>query len=406
MPQNSPLTHLSLFSGIGGLDLAAEWAGFTTIGQCDNADYPTKILNKHWPDVPKWKDIRHVTAADFKTKTGKNTVTLISGGFPCQPFSQAGKRRGSADDRYLWPEMFRVIEELRPRWVVGENVAGFVSMALDKALSDLESIGYEARAFVFPACAVDAPHQRMRCFVVGALRELPDAGRERLLQSMQERDLRQAMPVGDSKHDGLPAEAVAGSTDETRNGLPQGSKTSRQSAGAGGRADHEIMADTDIGGFVYGESEISPAKARKYAQRKSAAGGTPLADTDGAGLQGHGRTGFGFADCGNDVSDADCVRRQGSDENQSNHHGRRDGKASEQGRRSEQGGAVGCGEALSENTENWQWPAEPQLGRVADGVSNRVDRIKCLGNAVVPRQAYQVFKAIAAIEKENSYERQ
>lgn len=166
------MTHLSLFTGIGGLDLAAEWAGIETVGQCEYADYPTKVLEKHWPDVPRWRDIRTLTAESFYERTGLRTVDIISGGFPCQPFSVAGEHRGIEDDRYLWPEMLRVVQELQPTWVIGENVPGIINMALDEVLSSLEDAGYEAQTLIIPACSVNAWHKRERvCIVAYTSRE-------------------------------------------------------------------------------------------------------------------------------------------------------------------------------------------------------------------------------------------
>jgi DNA (cytosine-5)-methyltransferase 1 len=273
------LTHFSLFTGIGGIDLAAEWADFTTVGQCEFADYPTKVLEKHWPNVPRWRDIRSVTAESFYERTKFRTVNLISGGFPCQPFSTAGKRKGEDDDRYLWPEMLRVISELKPTWVLGENVAGIVTMALDTVLTDLENQGYETQSFIIPAAGVGAPHRRKRVFILGY------SNRQRRSWS---------------------------------NGVQKSTLLAESS---------EDVADTN--------SE-------------------PRFQTD---------------------SETCAIREERNTWDNASRSSR------------------GC-----EPGANW-WSTEPDVGRVANGIPDRVDRLKCLGNAVVPQQVYPILQAIADIER-------
>lgn len=155
---------LDLFSGIGGFSLGLERAGMQTAAFCEIEDYPRRILQKHWPDVPIYSDIRSLTGEQIIKEVGQ--IDVICGGFPCQPFSVAGKQLGKSDNRHLWPEMFRLIQELRPRWVIGENVAGLVRVALDDVLSNLEGEDYTCRTFSIPACGVGAIHRRERLWIL------------------------------------------------------------------------------------------------------------------------------------------------------------------------------------------------------------------------------------------------
>ena len=282
MDTDRPLTHLSLFSGIGGLDLAAEWAGFQTVGQCEFADYPTKVLEKHWPDVPRWRDIRTLTKESFYERTGRHTVDVISGGFPCQPFSVAGKQRGKEDERYLWPEMLRVIRELRPHCVVGENVPGIIRIAAEQVVKDLEQAGYHVVVLNFEAAAVGAWHRRSRVFFVAS--------------------------------------------------------------------DDPDVADTDSPGFKGNQQP-----------------GAPDATEDERKCPSYGAA----CKCGEALHDPLCVGFQ----------------------RIKRGGKS------PELADGRCWAAEPGVGRVAHGIPHRVDRLKCLGNAVVPQQAYPIFRAIADVER-------
>lgn len=168
-------THGSLFSGIGGFDLAAEWMGWENMFHCEINPFAQKVLNYYWPNAISYDDI---TKTDFTIHRG--TIDILTGGFPCQPYSTAGKQLGKADDRHLWPEMLRAIREIAPRYIVGENVRGLVSwnggMVFDEVQSDLEAAGYEVLPFLLPASSVGARHDRKRIwFIAHANKVFTDA---------------------------------------------------------------------------------------------------------------------------------------------------------------------------------------------------------------------------------------
>lgn len=157
--------HFDLFTGIAGFTIAAGWAGFETIGFSEIEPYPCKLLKQNYPNIKNYGGITKINGKDIIEEHG--AIELITGGFPCQPFSAAGKRKGKGDDRHLWPEMLRVIQEIKPRWVLGENVAGIIEMELENCLLDLERGGYEvAPPLVIPSCSVEGPSQRKRVWII------------------------------------------------------------------------------------------------------------------------------------------------------------------------------------------------------------------------------------------------
>ncbi|WP_244062128.1 DNA cytosine methyltransferase [Alistipes onderdonkii] len=162
------MTHASLFSGIGGFEVAADWAGFENLFNCEIDPFCRAVLHYHYPNAIQYVDIRNT---DFIPWRGR--IDVLTGGFPCQPFSIAGKRKGTEDNRYLWPQMLRAIHEIRPGWVVGENVLGIVNwsqgLVFEQVCADLEIEGYEVQPYILPACGVDAPHQRYRTWFVAHL---------------------------------------------------------------------------------------------------------------------------------------------------------------------------------------------------------------------------------------------
>lgn len=162
------MTHGSLFSGIGGFDYAAEMMGWKNLFHCEWNPFGQKVLHHYWPEAEQFTDI---TKSNFKPYA--NRIDILTGGFPCQPYSLAGKRKGKEDERHLWPEMLRAIREIQPRWVVGENVFGLVNwnggLVFHEVQADLEAQGYEVQPFILPACAVNAPHRRDRIWFVAYL---------------------------------------------------------------------------------------------------------------------------------------------------------------------------------------------------------------------------------------------
>lgn len=194
------MKHLDLFSGIGGFALAARWAGIETVAFCEIDKFCHKVLNKNFPGVPIHDDIKTLSGVDYAG------VDIITGGYPCQPFSLAGARKGASDDRHLWPEMFRVIKQAKPRFVVAENVIGHLSMGFDSVCDDMESEGYAVWAFVIPACAKDAPHKRDRVWIVAHTdkKQKGAVGKCGLPESKRNAWPRLVLPGGERVANGIP----------------------------------------------------------------------------------------------------------------------------------------------------------------------------------------------------------
>jgi len=274
------MKHLDLFSGIGGFALAAKWLGIETVAFCEIEEFPQKVLKKNFPHIPIHNDVRKTD--EFVQYRGETDI--LTGGYPCQPFSVAGKRRGEEDDRHLWPAMLEIIKTVRPSWVLAENVAGHIKMGLDQVLSDMEGEGYSARAVVVPACAVNAPHRRDRVWIIA-------------------------------------------------NTSGSGERGEREEPGNEGRSSSEIRGE----GIRQEDGE----------KRSIRSNSTTSNATDSKG----GRT----RKCRN------CNHGDGGEE--------------------------------SGRCVDW-WATEPAVGRLVDGIPDRVDRLKGLGNAIVPQVAYEIMRAI------------
>tara|TARA_R110001592_G_scaffold15046_2_gene66318 strand:+ start:445 stop:1413 length:969 start_codon:yes stop_codon:yes gene_type:complete len=319
------LKHLDLFSGIGGFSLGLEaTGGFETVAFCDIDKYSKKVLKKQWPNVKQYEDIKELNYGRLKTD-GIGPIDIITGGYPCQPFSIAGRKKGEEDPRHLWPEYFRLIKELRPSWVIGENVSGHIKLGLDTVLENLESEGYSARTFSISASSVGAKHQRERIWIVANARQ--HGGR--------------IEPTGNSEGTGR------GSLETTKRSAD--TDTISRSSERG-----KIMANSvEFGLEKHGHSETKESIER----------GETMADTNVEGRQGR------------------IHRGQNKEwESQQRYFGRNSATHGQQ-------------------EQNW-WDTEPELGRVAHGIPNRVDRLKGLGNSLVPQIPYFIAQSILQVEEQ------
>jgi len=317
----SCLSHGSLFSGIGGFDLAAQWTGWNNIFQCEKDEWCRKVLAKNFPNSNRYEDIK-----EFNAKKYNGTIDVISGGFPCQPFSVAGQRKGKEDDRYLWAEMLRVISEVQPKFVVGENVTGIIGMALDTVLSDLEAQGYTTETYIIPACGKNAWHRRDRVWIVAY------------------------------------AHSIGWHNEQKKSVKPL---------------------------FNGNGNDTIKEQSRGKQQRRTGEPGSILSNTESK-LSNERKN-------GNDTEQGEIqLQTGGSDSISTNTNG----IGWENGLYGkEQGGETSkLGNSYTEQYRNY-WEVEPELGRVVDGLSGRVDRLKGLGNAIVPQIAYEIFSAIGQLSR-------
>jgi len=359
---------LDLFSGIGGFSLGLERAGMETVAFCENDAFCQKVLEKHWPDVPIHNNIEELDGRKYR-----GTIQLVCGGFPCQPFSVAGDQRGSEDDRALWPEMLRVIREVEPAWVIGENVSGIIHMELDNVLSDLEGAGYSCQAFVVPACAVDAQHRRDRVWVIAQKNDSEGNTEER-----------NASDVADTI-----------------------------SATGRGRGLYRDTSDQGREASRAGATRLQPEDWETQPGHPES-GSEDVADTHGTGLQGYrpehklredsekGQVGR----CSH-VANTTSSRQPGQGEhehpgNQEAHREREASHALDVSVRKEWGAQPGMGGMVDGVS---RWLDEPEgIPRVIGKMPDRAHRLKALGNAVVPQVVEVLGRMVIEIEKSNRFE--
>ena len=405
------LRHVDLCSGIGGFSLGFSWAELSkTIMFCDTEEWCRKILAKNFPNTPIATDVKELANDPERLVPNHDILTA---GYPCQPFSVAGLRKGEEDDRHIWPYIFRIVTFKRPSWCVFENVYGHVALGLDKVLSDMENQGYATRTFIVPACAKNAPHRRDRLWIVcknvgdsssggrGEFRvseEKVGGTESEEAQSIRTSSTRTTM--GDTQYNGSSTTQIRGSNEEDARGSQKGEIQAKQSEGASGRGDHETMAYTKCLGWeqrteIQGEFDREePSDQLDFSSegRRRSRASSHVANTNGEGLQGIEET----RDTKEIWKDSnELFTGHGGKSNVANTNSQRTSR-----RISRNENAKDVRQSSRIREDEGIWFSEPNVGRVAHGIPKRVDRLKGLGNAIVPQIAMQIGLAIKSEIKE------
>ena len=382
---------LDLFSGIGGFSRGLEAAGpFETIAFVEYEPYCQAVLKHHWPRTPILGDIKNVKKEDIPTRPD-----VIVGGFPCQPFSVAGSRQAQDDPRHLWPDMFRLIQELRPDWVIGENVAGLIHLGLDEVLTDLENAGYTTRTFNIPACAVGAPHQRYRLWIIA--HRLSGREPEPTRPEQQGFDFGD---VGNTEHNGSSATTGRGgllNESEQSQGTDALGKFARTSSTREDVADTESKRSGES--RVFNKTQGREGGGKTQLNRSS----EDVSNANDSRLERHGEftkhpTKEGRTDTQRQSSESDSTTNLSDSERVG-----RETRSAEHGnfaRRESSSESDRCNNTRQDETfaEGW-WESEPQVGRLAHGIPHRVSQLSSLGNSVVPQVVKEIGLAIMEAER-------
>ena len=385
------LQHLDLFSGIGGFSLGLEEIGLVeTVAFCDFDKYCQQVLKKHWPSVPIFSDIKELTYEKLKAN-GINKIDIITGGYPCQPFSVAGRKKGEEDPRHVWPEYFRLIKELKPTWVIGENVSGHIKLGLDTVLENLESEGYSTRTFSISASSVGANHQRERVWIIAH----SDSNRAKWNQSEDRQGSRTEQNSEDVANSNNAGDRTSEyETNKNREKTDERWQEQSQFEFSGyGKNMENTRRPLWTWSFEQGKNgnEVEEGNADQP-ERSSSAPQSNVADSKSIGsdvrenrkYQEESRhsweIGSKIRGVSSNVADSDSERLKEQWRSKS---------ISTKGDKSE------C--SSSEEGVRW-WEFEPNVGRVANGVPKRVDRLKSLGNSLVPQIPFLIGSCIKEIE--------